>query len=395
MSAALARVFGDGFRAFFLAAGLFGLLSILLWEIWLASGGVLAVPAGGVAPTLWHAHEMVFGYGSAAMGGFLLTATPGWARARPHLFIAAAVTLWLAGRLAIWGAGALPPMAVAVVDLAFLPLMAVRLAIQFRRRPKPQILVFLGFVALVWIGNLLMHLQWAGLTGATLHRGLAVGMFAFCAMISVLGGRVAPGFTRNALKRDGVAPALWPRTPPAVSVAANGLALALPVVLLIDVPEPAPAALAVAAGMAQLIRLALWRGYRVWRQPILWALHLALLMLAAGLLLDGFARLGMGGDTAALHVLGIGAIGGMTLAVMSRAILSHTGRDIVAPRPVAMAYALIAVAALLRWLASELPAAFYRPAVLSAGSVWILAFALFLAALVPAILAPRAARRSP
>ncbi len=391
------RVFSEGFRAFFLAAGVFAALAVLIWELWLLTEGGFPDLPSGMSPSLWHAHEMVFGYGTAAMGGFLLTATPGWtgARGRPHLFIAVAVALWLAGRLGVWGAGVFSPVTVAAVDLAFLPLMAVRLVIQALRRPKPQILVFLLFVILVWTGNLMMHLQWVGLTDDTLDRGLTAGLFAFCAMISVLGGRVAPGFTRNAMKREGVAETLWPRSPAGVSQAANGLALLLPVAVLLDLADPAIAALAIAAGGAQLIRLALWRGYRIWRQPILWSLHLALLMLALGLVSYGAGLQGIGSEIAALHVLGIGAVGGMTLAIMSRAILSHTGREILAPKSVAIAYALIAFSAALRWLGSEVSAEIDICLVLAAGATWILAFVLFLAALAPAILSARLSRHNP
>lgn len=399
MTGALARLFGDGFRVFFLNAALFAVLAVLAWELWLgvhAAGGMIYALPFGMAPHLWHAHEMIFGYGTAAMGGFLMTATPGWtgARHRPQLFIGLAIGLWLAGRFAIWFSGSLPMGLVAVIDLAFLPLMAVRLVLQVVRRPKPQVLVFLLFVTLVWISNLLVHLQWTGRSTDTLMTGLHAGLFSFCAMISILAGRVVPGFTRNALKRAGVPEANWPLSPAGLTRAANGLGLLLVFGLLAGLPSALTGALALAAALAQLIRLALWRGYLIWRQPILWSLHLAVLMLTIGLALFGLAGLGIGSQVAALHVLGIGAVGGMTLAIMSRAILSHTGQPILAPGAVAIGYGLIALAAVLRWVASEFPADLYFPAMLSAGAIWILAFVLFLAALGPVLFLPRLKRPS-
>jgi uncharacterized protein involved in response to NO len=181
-----------------------------------------------------------------------------------------------------------------------------------------------------------------------------------------------------------------PVSRPPLEIAGVALAIALPALTLLRAPDAALGVAALAAGAAQLGRVAGWRPGWTLGQPILWSLHLAFATLGLGLLLTGLAAFGIGSAIAALHVLGIGAVGGMTLAVMSRATLGHSGRPLVAPPAVGLAYALLPLAAALRWVASEEMGAWYFPGVLAAGLLWTLAFALFVAALWPAFWGPRA-----
>lgn len=390
----LKRLFGDGFRVFFLAAGLFAILSMILWEGFLAihaMGGMVALPTAAPAH-LWHAHEMIFGYGAAALGGFFLTAVPNWtgARAARHTFIAIVAGLWLAGRLAIWYSGSLSPELVALADLAFVPVLALKVLTQLVKRPKPQQLIFLVMLTLFWTANLLVHLEWMGLTSDTLWSGLRAGLLTLCAMIMVLGGRVTPGFTRNAMVQSGRETGL-PRNPMPLAVLAIAAALTQPVGYLTGAPEAILGGLALVAGTAGLIRVALWRGLWTLDKPILGTLHLSYAVNAVGFLALGLANLGIGSEIAALHVLGIGGVGGMTVSVMSRAVLGHTGRALRAPRPLALAYGLIPLAALARFVGSEIPSLYFA-GVLMAGALWIVAFSLFTLALWPAFWGPRQAR---
>ena len=335
---------------------------------------------------------MIFGYGAAALGGFFLTAVPNWtgAKAAPRLFIATVAGLWLAGRLAVWWSGHLPPAFVAAADLAFIPILAAKVLTQLVRRPKPQQMIFLVMLTLFWTANLMVHLEWMGLTGDTAWSGLRAGLLTLATMIMVLGGRVTPGFTKNAMVQSGREDRL-PRNPLPLAALAIAAALTQPVGYLLGAPEMLLAPLALVAGTAGLLRVALWRGLWTRDRPILWTLHLSYAVNAAGFVLLGLAGLGWLSEIAALHVLGIGGVGGMTLSVMSRAVLGHTGRALVAPGPVALAYALVPLAALSRLAASELPA-LYSPAVLTAGALWLLAFALFVVALWPAFWGPRQGR---
>ncbi|WP_241865460.1 NnrS family protein [Paracoccus salsus] len=390
----LKRVLTEPYRIFFLAAGLYAIFALLVWELWLGihfAGGMVSAMPFAAAPHLWHAHEMIFGYASAALGGFFLTAVPNWTDSKEaaRAFVALAAGIWIAGRLAIWFSGALPPALVAALDLAFLPLLGAKIALMLVKRPKPQNVAFLGFLALIWAGNLMVHLEWLGVAD-TLDTGLRVGLFALCLMIAVLGGRVTPGFTRNALKRAGHPEATLPRTSKPLDLATTALIALVPLALLMQVPPLVPAVLAVTSGTMQIVRVAFWGPLLIWRQPILWALHLGMVMLGAGLLFWGLSAFGLGSEVAALHLLGIGAVGGMTLAVMSRAVLGHTGRALVAPGMVALSYGLVALAAGLRWLASSLSGDLYFPLMLMTGALWIAAFTLYVVCLWPAFTGPRA-----
>ncbi|MDA7964478.1 NnrS family protein [Ruegeria sp.] len=393
MSAMITRVMGEGFRVFFLSAGLYGLFAGGAWGVWLLTqtGAVPhAAPSYAMTPPMWHAHEMIFGYATAALGGFFLTAVPNWtgaaeARAR---FIALTAFLWLAGRLAMWFSGAIPAGLVAAFDLAFVPILAAKIATQLIRRPKPQNMIFLLLLSYIWIANLMTHLQWMGVTVNTLDTGLRAGLLSLCCMIAILGGRITPAFTRNAMKRAGAPEGTWPVSIAALDKAGMVTALLVPLVMLALGAGPVVAVLALVLGGLQILRMARWRACWALRQPILIALHLGLGMLALGLILWGLAVLGNGNEIAALHVLGIGCVGGMTLAVMSRAALGHSGRDLVAPPAMALAYGLMAVAAILRWLGTGLDTG-YLTAMLVADGLWIGAIALYLIAMWPALTGPR------
>ncbi|WBU54543.1 NnrS family protein [Paracoccus sp. SCSIO 75233] len=386
-----ANLFRAGWRVFFWAAGLWAVLSVAVWTLWLSGqfmGLDMAGPGG--TPQLWHAHEMIFGYATAALGGFFLTAVPNWtgARAAPERFIAIVFSLWLAGRFAVWIAPQLPPVVVAIVDLAFLPVLAAKVLTQLLARPKPQNMMFLLLLSMVWTGNLLVHLDWIGVAG-TEWQGLRGGLLTIAAMIAALGGRVTPAFTRNALLRAGRA-AEMPKIPVAIDRLGVVLPIAAALSVLLGLPDGFAGVLALLAGPVAFLRLCGWAGWRMRDQPIVWALHLGYAMLALGLALWGLSMFGIGSETGALHILAIGAIGGMTLAVMSRASLGHSGRELVAPGPVALGYALLPVSALLRWAASAWPAQFYETGIILSGLLWIAAFALYLAALWPIFFAPRA-----
>ncbi len=389
----LKHLFSEGFRIFFLAAVLFAALMMVIWEGWLglhALGADVDMPIRP-APHLWHAHEMIFGYGAAALAGFLLTAVPNWtgAKAAPHRFIALAALVWAAGRLTLWFSGSLPPLAVAVADLAFLPLLGLKILALLIKRPKPQQMIFLAMLLLFWTANLMVHLEWLGLT-SSLWAGLRMGLLTLCALIMVLGGRVTPGFTRNAMVQSGKQDGL-PWNPMPLAALSIVAALTQPLGYMAGAPDGLMGATALLAGALGLLRVALWRGLWAWNKPILWSLHLSYALNGLGLLALGLADMGIGSEVAALHLLGVGAVGGMTVAIMSRASLGHTGRALVAPGPVALAYALIPLAALARFTGSALPE-YYTPAVLAAGGLWIVAFTLCLACLTPVLLGPRVPR---
>lgn len=393
MTSLLRTLIGDGFRVFFLSGALFAVLSTLLWGGWFAvqSVGVAVLQKPfAPAPHLWHAHEMIFGYAGAVLAGFFLTAVPSWtgtpAARRGYLLLAAGI--WLGGRLAVWWSGALEPWLVAAVDLAFMPLLGAKIATQLARRPKLQNVMLIGLLALVWSGNLMVHLEWNGLVEDGVRRGLREGLLGIAAIIAVIGGRVVPAFTRNALIRSGGDRGLPLSRPIAEKIGIAG-ALLLPLAYLANAPDSLAGAVALVSGLAQATRLAGWRTGATLDNPILWSLHLGFAMLPAGYLALAASVFTGVGEVAALHVLGIGAIGGMTLAVMSRAILGHVGRPLVAPRGMAAAYRMIAAAALLRAAGSLGGPGWYDAGVLVSAVFWTAGFTVFLALYWPLFFTPR------
>lgn len=375
-------LFSYGFRFFFLAAGLYAAAAVAAWLAWLGLhlvGGVVLTPTFAGAAHQWHGHEMIFGYAVAALAGFLLTAVPSWTGTRPlagrPLVLLAAV--WLAGRLAMWFSAFLPPLAVAVADLLFLPLLGVLLARALFVRPAPRNLIFLGLIAVLFVANLACHLEWTGSLGDGVRWGLTLAIVTLASMVAIIGGRIVPAFTRNALMRMGVEDGL-PRSFAPLELVTLAAALALVVCYALPVPAPLTGAVAALAAVASLVRLAFWRADRTLGQPIVWSLHLAYLWLPVGYgAIAADMLFGLLPSAFALHALGIGAVGGMTLAVMTRAALGHSGRPLVVARPIAVAYVLVALAAVVRVGATVLATGLYLEAVLLSGALWLAAFTLF------------------
>lgn len=371
----------DGWRVFFLAAGLYAVLAMLAWLVWLGSGGTVDLQFAAAPPIQWHAHEMIFGFTTATLAGFFLTAMPNWTdtESASARFITLLAVLWLAGRIAIWFSGSLPALLVAVIDLAFLPVLAARVLAHLLHRPKPQNVMFSVLLLVIWTANLLVHLDWMGWT-ATEPQGQRAGLMVICAMIAVVGGRIVPAFTRNALNRSRPdAPLPVSRRP--LDVMGAILVILTAILVLVGAPAELAAVLAIGAGLVAIARLIGWQTRQTLDNPILWTLHVSYAMLALGLLAWGFAGLGLGSEVGALHILGVGAVGGMTLAVMSRASIGHSGRALRAPPAIVLSYVLIPVAALLRWAAAEWPGPLYSLGTLGAGALWTLAFTLYVVAL--------------
>jgi uncharacterized protein involved in response to NO len=383
-------LFRHGFRPFFFAAGLWAVAALALWLLILA--GALALPTA-FAPVTWHAHEMIFGFAMAAVAGFLLTAVPNWTGRMPlqGLPLMGLALLWLAGRVAV-ACGETPgPVPAALVDLAFpLTLLGVVLREVLAGRNWRNLPVAAA-VAVLLTANLLTHLEAIGLAD-TAALGLRLAVATLTALITLIGGRVVPSFTTNWLKKRGETrlPAPFGRL--------DRVALALTVTALLAwtaAPDSPPTAvLALLAGLAQALRLARWRGHRTLAEPLVWVLHLGYAWVPIGLVLLAFAALrsDLVPQAAALHALTAGAVGTMTLAVMTRATLGHTGRPLTAGPGTAAIYALVTMAALGRLLWALWPGAF--PVLLSAsGLLWLGAFGLYLALYGPMLLRPQADQR--
>ncbi|AWK89903.1 NnrS family protein [Azospirillum thermophilum] len=381
-------LFRYGFRPFFLAAGLSAAGFLAAWLAVLVTG---TWPDGPIGPSIWHAHEMLFGFSAAAVAGFLLTAVPSWTgtvalSGRPLMLLA---VLWLAGRVAVFPWAGVPAPAAALLDLAFFPALGVALARPLIRAGKLRNSAFLVLLVLLFLANLLIHLEWMAVLEDGGARGLALAIGVVLMMVAVIGGRILPAFTRNGLAAQRI-PATVVSRPWVERVTLASTAALIPATVLIP-DAVATGLLALVAAAAHGVRLFGWQGWKARRQPILWVLHVGYLWVVAGLALTGLHLVGdVVPASSGIHALTAGAFGTMILAVMSRAALGHTGRPLVAAPLTVGAYWLVTAAALLRVASPLLPAGLVWPALLAAGVVWVAAFALFLAVYAPILLTPRA-----
>jgi uncharacterized protein involved in response to NO len=379
-------LFQAGFRPFFLAAGLWAPVSLALWLLILF--GYVAAPTAA-DPLLWHMHEMLFGFGAAVVTGFLLTAIPNWTGRMPLQGWPLLVLwlLWVAGRLSGLAPNLAGPMVGAAIDLSFLAALLAAIAREIVAGRNWRNLPMVAAVALLLTANALVQAQAVGLAeSATL--GVRLGLAVLLAMIALVGGRIIPSFTRNWLAKRGDErlPAAF-GTVDRLALAATVLGLAAWVAAL---PPPLVGPLLIVAGIAAAIRLARWRGASTLSEPLLLALHVGHGWLALGLALLGVSALWQGlPSSSALHALTVGAIGTMTLAVMTRATLGHTGRELTAGPGTTAIFILISAAAVSR-IAAGLAAGGYLTLLALAGAAWIGAFALFVALYAPMLMRPRA-----
>jgi uncharacterized protein involved in response to NO len=380
-------LWGRAFRPFFLALAIYGMLAIPWWTlVWL---GLLPAPSW-LIPMWWHGHEMMFGFVAAAIAGFLLTASPVWAggpalTGRP---LAALVALWVLGRAAFAAAGALPAWLVAVVDLAFLPAVAIAVVRTLWGSGQVRNYAVVGIVVALAAADAVMHVEALGLASGVAGRALRFAVDLVIVLILVIGGRITPAFTQNALRRRGLEQSV--RSWPWVGALAIGSAGALAVATAALGRTQLTGLLAALAGLAAAARLSGWQTGYVRSDPLLWSLHAGAAWVAVGLLLVGASDLGAAVPAAAgLHALTAGAMGATILAVMTRVGLGHTGRPLVLPQGVVWTYVLVHVAAVGRVAAPFLPGDGQRALLLASGLAWAGAFGLFALRYSPILTTPR------
>ncbi len=376
-----------GFRPFFLAAPAYAVIAVGSWIVALGLG--LALPPA-LDPVLFHGHEMVYGFAAAVVAGFFLTVTPSWTGggALTGVALSSLVALWLLGRVAMWMSALLPTTLVALVDLTFLPALIAAVVAPILTKGLRRQVIFIPILGIFWVGDLLIWLDRLGIVAVDPTWSLSLGIYALVILIVVMGGRVIPSFTSSYLKRasrpDRVV--FYPRMDKVAILATVGvlvLELAGSSGVLVG---PACAVLAV----VHLVRLYGWHGEVSWREPILWALHVAYLWLAIGFGLMAAAYLGAPiATTVALHALTVGALSGLMLAVMSRAVLGHTGRPIVAAPSVVAAYVLLHAAAFVRVAGAFMGPDLFIETMALAGVLWSAAFLLFFLSCLPILLRPR------
>lgn len=376
-------LFSYGFRPFFLAAGLFGAAIIPLWML-LFEGRVSFTPA--FPATDWHIHEMVFGYTAAVIAGFLFTAIPNWTGRMPTRGwpLAGLAFLWLAGRIAMSGVIKLQGLTLALIDSAFLLAVVIMIAVEIIAGRNWRNLIVVVPVSLLLLANGYFHYEIISEGVSNTSRRLSFAIVIF--LIMLIGGRIIPSFTRNWLAKQ-KAPALpipFNRFDSLCMLSgAGGMGL------WVTLPDTnlSSAALLLAAAL-HLIRLSRWQGVLVLRSPLLLMLHIAYLFIPMGL-----AATALLDPSTGFHLLGIGVIASMTMAVMTRATLGHTARDLKAGPLLSTLFILLILAAVIRGFFAN-AALFGLSGLWLAAILWTLAYTGFALLVGPMLLQAKKGKKA-
>jgi uncharacterized protein involved in response to NO len=367
----------SGFRPFFLFGSIYAGLAILVWlpvfygELTLTSA---------FAPRDWHVHEMLYGYLPAVITGFLFTAIPNWTGRLPiqGTPLLTLVIVWIAGRLSVTFSAETGWLAAMLVDASFLSLVAAAAAREILAGRNWRNLNVVILILLLLAGNVAFHLE-AHFHGAA-DTGIRIGIAVIVMLIGMIGGRIVPSFTRNWLVREnpGRLPAPFGRFDMIV-VAVSALAL---MAWVADSASQYTGAALALAGLLHLVRLGRWAGDRTWRERLVLILHVGYAFVPLGFLLNAASAFGLVPTGAGVHAWMVGAAGTMTLAVMSRATLGHTGQQLTASLATQAIYAAVIVAALSRICAVIEPTQ-SEPLLLVAAFAWAAAFFGFAIAFGP------------
>jgi uncharacterized protein involved in response to NO len=384
-------IFTYAFRSLFLLATLYAIAVVPLWAAaWL---GYLPMPTSLGAPTWWHAHEMIYGFAGAAIGGFSLTAVAMWTKRPPvagaPLMILSA--LWVIARvlLALPFPALLAPAIAADLGYGVLLFALVsREVITVRSQRNYKVLAILGLLPVtngLFFWGMTHSASWT-------MTALFAGLWLIVMLINLIGGRVIPGFTRNWMKGQLAEHKREPATLPAAfdrfDLFATWLVVAFAILHLLEAPSRWTAVVGLITSVMLFIRLARWQGIHTGSEPLVWVLHVAFSWLPIGFLLLAFAELGMLPQTAGVHALTSGAITTMIIAVSGRAALGHTGRALESHPLLTAAYVLITVAAICRVAATIGPGA--RVLLGVSAAAWFLGFVCFAWRYVPILTQPRA-----
>jgi len=369
-------LFALGFRAFFALAGLAALILIVFWNA-MFNGSLTAEHY--YPNNYWHAHEMLLGYAAAVIAGFLLTAVKNWT-GKPTVTgdpLASLCLLWLYGRILPFYAGLLPDALIALVDFAFLPALAYQVSKPIIEAKQYRNLFFIGLLLLLALGNGLIHAEMLGLQDNMASTGIQLAVATIIVLILIIAGRVFPFFTER-----GIPGTLIIRNPllDNLSVASAVVVFALQ---LVGISGTLLAVAALAAVAANIARLSGWYVQRVIYVPLLWVLYAGYAWIILGFVLTALAAYSVVLPSLALHAFTLGGIGALTLGMMARVSLGHTGRALKASNAIAIAFLLINAAALFRVLLPIAMPGWYENLIYVSTLFWLAAFSLFVFVYTP------------
>jgi uncharacterized protein involved in response to NO len=359
---------GRGFRPFFMLGSLYTLLSIGLWGLFYA--GIYTPPDFYLDPVSWHAHEMIYGFAMAIVAGFLLTAVANWTGGAParQLHLAALCGLWLAGRMVMNIDVGLPVFALVLIEGAFVPALAVSLAIPLIKSWNKRNFVFLTLLSVLFGCNI-WFLTTLNMTA------LHVALMMILVMVSLIGGRIIPAFTVAALRRKGIEAYQTDQMKLDIAALLSLIAVALSLVFAKD--TIILSACALTSCLIHALRMRRYHTDKTFDDPLLWILHAGYLWLIIGLGLLACVGIGLVSLSSILHALTAGCIGSMILGMICRVTLGHTGRVLKVSKITAFTFILIQIAAVLRVFGPlMIPAQTVTWILISAG-IWVICFALY------------------
>jgi uncharacterized protein involved in response to NO len=367
-----------GFRPFYLAASVFAALSVPLWVAQYAGW----LPFMYVRSAAWHGSEMLLGYTLAVVAGFLFTAVRNWT-GRPTPTggaLAALVALWIAGRVLV-----VTPftMTAALVDAAFPLAVALDIAVPLARSGNRRNYFFIGLLAVFAIAGLVLHLSSLDVLHWPERPTLHVVLDLLLLVMALMGGRVIPMFTANGV------PGTNPRRHPVVEKLALGGIVVLVLADALQAPAVVLIVLTTALAVVHCARLAMWQPWRVLRKPLVWILHAAYVWIVVHFALRALAAAGVVLESIAIHALTVGAIGSLTLGMMTRTARGHTGRALIADRADIACYVLITLAALARVIGGICLPGAYVTTVAAAAVCWSAAFTVYAIAYAPRLMRAR------
>lgn len=360
---------GRGFRPFFLLGAIYSAISLLIWGGFYA--GHITPPSFMLDSVSWHAHEMIYGFSMAIVAGFLLTAVANWTGGAParQIHLAALCLTWIAGRVVMGVDLDLPNTAILIIEGSFIPALAISLAIPLLKSWSKRNFVFLALLTILFACDI-------GFLVSESRTPLYIAIMVIITMISLIGGRVIPAFTVAAVRRRGeeAFQTLQGKMDILALVSLAGVILTL---MFVGTQGVALAGAAFTSVIIHALRMRHYHTLKTLNDPMVWILHVGYAWVIVGLLLMGFSALNILAFSTALHALTAGAIGSMTLGMMCRVSLGHTGRNLTAGKLTTLSFTLMQIAALLRVFGPIISPSQTTLWIVSSAMLWTICFGLY------------------
>lgn len=372
---------GRGFRPFFLLGAIYSALNLLIWAGFYA--GVATPPDIFFDPIAWHAHEMIYGFAMAIIAGFLLTAVANWTGGAParQLHLLGLCLIWIAGRVVMSVSLELPEIVVLIVQNAFIPALAISLSIPLLKSWNTRNFAFLGLLTFLFTCNMVFFITESRIP-------LYAAVMVIIAMISLVGGRIIPAFTVAAIRRRGTKVFQTPQNK--IDVIAFVSLLSIAAILLVSGKEGITlGGIAIFSAFIHLYRMRVYHTLKILNDPMVWILHVGYAWLIIGLFLLGLSAFNVIPLSIVLHTLTAGAIGSMTIGMMCRVSLGHTGRELAANKLTVLMFVIMQAAIILRVAFPIILPEHTSLWIITSACLWSFCFGLFAITYAPILWQPR------